>query len=494
MRTLLKPCWSNHKTGLTVVAGLAAGAGLLSAWLTPRGPITTSQALTWMAIALGVGILAGLIMGNRWSVLITPVVFVAVFELARLSVAGPTVDGIHLSSLYGIIAFGTGRLVHGLLMLVPMLLGSVYGIWLAARLGNPVATTPRVIGWMLTGVATLAMVGMAGFIARPATTAPIVGADGEPLPGSIAELINVPIGSHDQVLMIRGRSSDNPVLLYLTGGPGGTDIGAMRRDTGLEQEFVVVTWEQRGAGKSYAALDPLETLTLDQMVADTIELTNYLRNRFDEDKIYLVGNSWGTTLGVLAVQQHPELFHAYVGTGQMVSQRETDIMFYEDTLAWAERVGNAELVASLRQHGPPPYENLLFYEQSNTYEHEWNVYADFDSNNEMPAILFVPEYTVIDRINAFRGFFDSAFALYPQLQNIDFRRDVPRLDVPVYIVLGAHEARGRAVLAHKWFAMLDAPSKQLIIIDHAGHRVLFDEPAEFATLMSNIVEATYVSR
>ena len=159
--------------------------------------------------------------------------------------------------------------------------------------------------------------------------------------GGIAELTSVPIGGHQQALMIRGRSSEAPVLLHLAGGPGGTDLGAMRADTALEQTFVVVTWEQRGVGKSYAALDPVETLTLDGMVADTIELSEYLSTRFDEERIYLTGNSWGATLGVLAVQQRPDLYHAFVGTGQMVSQRATDIMFWEDTLAWAESTGHA---------------------------------------------------------------------------------------------------------------------------------------------------------
>jgi proline iminopeptidase len=246
-------------------------------------------------------------MGSRWSMLVTPAVFVVVFELARLGVEGPTVDGIHLASTYGIIAFVLGRLVHGLLILAPMILGTIYGVWLAARLGRDPSAALGAVGWTFTGLATLALIVIAGYIARPATTHPILGPDGEPLPGSIAELITVPIGGHDQALTIRGRSIENPVLLYLAGGPGGTDLGAMRADAGLEQYFVVVTWEQRGSGKSYSALDPVETLTLEQMVSDTIEVTNYLRDRFKEDKIYLVGNSWGTILGVLAVQQHPDL-------------------------------------------------------------------------------------------------------------------------------------------------------------------------------------------
>ncbi len=105
----------------------------------------------------------------------------------------------------------------------------------------------------------------------------------------------------------------------------------------LEADFVVATWDQRGTGRSADTLEPASTLTLDQMVADTIEVTEYLCDRFDEDAVYVVGSSWGTTLGVLAVQQRPDLFHAYVGTGQMVGQLATDRLMYADSLAYAER-------------------------------------------------------------------------------------------------------------------------------------------------------------
>lgn len=480
--------------GLGVTAGMAAGAGLVSAWLTPRGPVTTSQALVSLALALIIGVLAGLVMGSRWSTLVTPVVFIVVFELARLGVVGPTVDGIHLGSTYGIIAFVLGRLVHGALVLAPMMLGTVYGVSLAARLGRAATPALGAGGWAFIGLVTLALIVGVVIIARPAATHPVVGSDGKSLPGSVAELITVPIGGHNQAMMIRGRSAENPVLLYLAGGPGGTDLGAMRADVALEQDFIVVTWEQRGAGKSYSALDPVETLTLDQMVNDVIEVTNYLRDRFDEDKIYLVGNSWGTILGGLAVQRHPELFHAYIGTGQMVSPRETDIMFYEDTLAWAERTGNNALAATLRQNGPPPYANLLDYEPAISHEHDWNHYPELDMSKEMPNNLFVPENALMDRINGLRGFLDTFSVLYPQLQNIDFRRDIPALKVPVYMVIGRNEARGRAVLANEWFEMLQAPSKEEIIFEHSGHRPLFEEPAAFASLMARVLNETYVSK
>ena len=96
-----------------------------------------------------------------------------------------------------------------------------------------------------------------------------------------------------------------------------------------------MVWDQRGSGKSYAALDPTSTYTLERWSADTIALTDYLRDRFAEEKIYLLGESWGSTLGVLAVQERPDLFHAYIGSGQMVSQRETDRIIWRDLLAYA---------------------------------------------------------------------------------------------------------------------------------------------------------------
>jgi proline iminopeptidase len=482
--------WADWRVGFALCVVIATVFALVSAWWTPRGPFTSAEALISMAAALLVGVGAGLVTGSRWSMLATPVVFGIVFELARISTVGPTVDAINLGSFLGIVAFVLGRLAHGLLVLAPMILGASYGVWLADRLRKQEAPHVGAFAWTITGLASLALVSVAFFIANPAATAPILGADGAPLPGSVAELATVEIGGHEQVLMIRGRSVDNPVLLYLAGGPGGTDLGAMRRDVGLEADFVVATWEQRGAGKSYAALDPTETFTVDQFVTDTIEVTNYLRDRFDEDRIFLVGQSWGSTLGVLTAQQGPDLYHAFVGVGQMVSQRATDIMFWEDALAWAERTGNDGLVHTLEDHGPPPYENINRYDPVVSSEHQWNAYPGLEMSHEMPTILFVPEYNWMDRINVFKGLLDTNATLYPQLQDVDFREDVPRLEVPYYMVLGEHEARGRAVLANEWFDAVDAPVKERFIFEGSGHRPNFDRPADFVEVMTRVLADT----
>ena len=256
MKTVLQFTWSNWWAGVLSNVGLATAAALVGAWLTPRGPITTAQTLISMGAALILGLISGLLSGRRMSMLVTPLVYVAVFELARMGTSGPTVDTIHLRSTYGLIAFVLGRAVPGVLVLLPMVAGAFHGVWLSTVLNAEPVKHLGTASWIITAISALAIGALAVLVARPATTAQIPGADGQPLPGSIAELITVPIGGHDQMLMLRGRSVDNPVLLYLAGGPGGTDLGAMRLDVGLEQHFVVATWDQRGSGNSYAALDP----------------------------------------------------------------------------------------------------------------------------------------------------------------------------------------------------------------------------------------------
>jgi len=460
--------------------------GFLFAKYAPRGPITTSQVLVTIAGGLILGFICGLIAQNRWIYLAAPVLFWAFFEISRFGTSGPTVDIVNLGSIYGVIAFVLGRLIPFLLVAVPMLVGVRYGLWLAAKTSTSFTMKFSAFNWAVTVIATVLVLLIAFIFAKKPTTAPIIGANGEELPNSVAEIVSTGIGGHEQSLLIRGRDKDNPVMLFLAGGPGGTEIGTMRNDVSLEENFVVATWDQRGVGKSYAALDPVETLTLEQMVSDTLEVTNYLRERFGQDKIYLVGNSWGTILGVLAVMEDPDLYHAFIGAGQMVSVRETDIIFYQDTLAWAKKNGNDALVNQLISNGPPPYSNLLHYEPVAGYEHAWNPYPYLNMRLEMPSNLMVPENSLIDKLNGLRSFLDTYSVLYPQIQDIDFRQDVKEFPVPFYMALGKYEARGRAELAVEWFDMLDAPVKEMIVFEKSGHKSIFEEPGQFAAWMESI--------
>ncbi len=485
--------WRGGRAVAMVAISLGAAWGLVAGWWTPRGPMTSSAAIWSIAISLVVGGATGFALRSRWAMLVAPAAFVAAFELARLPVDGPMVDGIH-ASFYGAIAVVTGRGFHAMLTLVPLALGAAVGVALArARAGEQSASSRfgRVLRRTGAVIVAVALVALTAGLARPAATAAITGADGEPLPGSVAELTKVNLGGHDLGLMIRGTSTANPVLLLLAGGPGGSELGAMRRHLPeLEKHFTVVTWDQRGAGTSYPELDPADTVTLDGYVSDTIALTNYLRDRFDTKDIYLLGQSWGTTLGVLAVQAEPQLYRAFIGTGQMVSQNATDRIFYDDTLAWAARTGNDGMVEQLKAAGPPPYAAMFPYETA--LSHESDVYPyDHSGNSEgagqMSENLLVEEYSLIDQVHVIGSFMDTFAAVYPQLQNIDFRQSATDFEVPMYFVQGAHEARGRAQLFEQWYPMVDAPIKDVAVLETSGHRPLWEQPDEFVDYLVGTV-------
>ncbi|EYR63190.1 peptidase, partial [Actinotalea ferrariae CF5-4] len=351
------------------------------------------------------------------------------------------------------------------------------------RVGRALRRSGLVAG---TGVVVLLVAGLA----RPASTEPVVGRDGEPVAGGVAELVTLPIGGHDQGVMIRGADVDAPVLLFLEGGPGGTALGSMRyAGEALEESFVVVTWDQRGTGRSADQREPEETFTLDQMLADAIELTEHLCDRFDEDGVYVVGSSWGSTLGVLLAQERPDLVRAYVGVGQMVSQARTDEIMYADTLAWARESGDDGLVDQLLAVGPPPYDDALIYPSMLTGNPQWQQYptgADHDGRSGYPLNLLVDEYSLTEQLRSAAGLIDTFALLYPQLEGIDFRDQVPRLDVPVHVVVGTYEAPGRADLAREWLAALDAPVVQVETWDRSGHTPHLDEPGRFAAFMADV--------
>jgi len=474
-----------------VAFGLAipAIAGGLSTLLMPRGPVTPIDSLVSMLVGAGVGIASGWLVG-RWALVASPVLFAACFELGRLGLESPSLDGIHLDSAFGIVLFVTTRGFHFAVAIVPMLWGSLIGSSAARRADQGkdfIHALPKTSTILLMLVMSVASV----VITRPAVTAPILGADGARLADSMAELATVDLGGHDQAVMIRGDDIDNPILLYLTGGPGNSDLGYTRTFLErLEDDFVVVAWEQRGVGKSYPALDPLSSLTPESAVTDVVDLTTYLADRFGTEKIYLLGNSWGSLIGVLAAQQRPDLYHAYIGAGQMVSPLETDLRLYHQILEYAERTGDSKLSARMTGYGPPPYADLYAY--MTVIEH----YGDLEPYQEtsefakgVPGIqgTGVSEYGFMDRLNVFRGLADMGGAMYPQVQDLDLRRDVPSLQVPVYLIQGAHELTARSDLAAEYAGTLRAPRITVEFFEDSGHIPHFEEAERFHRYLVDVV-------
>jgi pimeloyl-ACP methyl ester carboxylesterase len=336
----------------------------------------------------------------------------------------------------------------------------------------------------------LAVVASQAFAATP----PIMGDDGQPLPGSIAALEKVTLNGSQQWVSIRGRDTSKPVLLFLAGGPGGSQLATERYALHeLERHFVVVNWEQPGAGKSFFAVDR-STLTPDRYIEDAHALVMHLRQRFGQEKIYVLGESWGSALGIMVVQRYPELFHAFAGTGQMVAFLENDLLCYDFALRWAQERGDAGKLEALTRQGPPPY-----YGQGVARKQAAYLLDTFNYMNGNSAIadngfstfrdLAAPEYGLVDKVNWFRGVLDTLGIVYPQLWEVDFRTQATQLDVPVYFLIGRHDINAPVELVEQYFEVLVAPHKEIVWFEHSGHTPWVSESNRFVQVMAGLVPA-----
>ncbi|MEV4343212.1 alpha/beta hydrolase [Actinoplanes sp. NPDC049596] len=437
---------------------LAALWGVTAGLWTPRGPLTITEALCSVAVSAALGLAAGRFGRSRIVLISVPLAFLLALELMRARYAGPSTGPPHASA-FGFVVLVAGRGVQGFLTLLPMVLGLIIGRGVARRAGQVLVALPAAGVLLLTAA-----------IAIPARTAPIR--------GGVAELTRV--GGLN--VMIRGARAGAPVLLFVPGAPGGSELGAVRKHLGaVEQRFVMATLDRRGGGASYPALDPTSRATLDRMVSDVLDVADYLRERFHQDKIYLLGHSGGSVLSVLALQRGPEKFATYIGAGQAVDLRASDQIFYDDILAWARSTGRKALAEQLVAQGPPPYRDVWGYEPIMLYENE--AYAQPSTGFE----LGVGEYTVLQKAHTINAVLDTWSVLYPQMQEIDLRRSAPRLPVPVWFVQGADEMRGLEVLFHQWYETVQAPRKKLVVIPGAGHRAIFEQPDQFVRVLDDVL-------
>jgi pimeloyl-ACP methyl ester carboxylesterase len=261
------------------------------------------------------------------------------------------------------------------------------------------------------------------------------------------------------------------VLLYLgIGGPGAGGFPASTTSLRpLEEHFVVVNWDQPGTGKSYGAA-PTSSLTVDRIVEDGRALTELLRDRFGQDKIYLLGLSWGTILGTKLVHRYPELYRAYVGMGQMVNTTENDRFGYDLAVKLLDGRGEAGAAEALRRNGPPPYDGdgmALKYAAYN------NVLFDHMGNARLELVLtlvpqLAPEYGFVDRLNFDRGLVESFTTLYPQLRDLDFTTEAPELEVPMFFLAGRNDVNAVAAILERYVDQLRAPHKEIIWLE-SGH-------------------------
>jgi len=188
-------------------------------------------------------------------------------------------------------------------------------------------------------------------IISPGKLKSFVDQSGQPLIGSISEKIFIKIGGVKQGMFIRGKDLKNPVLLFVHGGPSFPEYFLVEKyPVGLEDHFTVCYWEQRGGGISYTSDVTLESMTLEQLASDAIEVTNYLRDRFDKEKIYIMAHSGGTAFAIQAVESYPQFFHAYIGIAQIARQAESEKLGYKYMMNQYLVNGNSKMVAELKKY------------------------------------------------------------------------------------------------------------------------------------------------
>lgn len=364
---------------------------------------------------------------------------------------------------------------------------------------------PKTRSWLRTTVATLLIAGLATATAAANPPGPhsraeatrtiadmrrIVAADG------IERLQKVRIGGIEQWLSIRGNDPRNPVLLMLHGGPGWVSMPtSWYFQRGWEEYFTVVQWDQRGAGKTYAENDPAAvapTMTRERMVDDAEEVVAWLRREFGKDKVFLLGHSWGSYLGLELAQRRPQWLHAYIGMGQMTDAPESERRGWAWTMAQARRDGNAEAIADLESvapyaqgDGPVPLEDLL-------RQRKWlNHYGGMVHNrsggqHESAAVRLSPEYTDTDVARIWEANDFSMRHLLGDVLTLDMTR-VRRLDTPLILFLGRHDTNVNSDLAAEWFDTVQAPQKALVWFEHSAHEIMNEEPGK--TLVSLVAHA-----
>lgn len=357
---------------------------------------------------------------------------------------------------------------------------------------------PNLIAVLLAASAAIIVMGVIAFVAAVFLTSsesprPFLDQRGRPLAGSISEKVFVEINGARQGMFVKGRSLSDPVLLYLHGGMPDFFL-TQRFPTGLEDRFIVVWWEQRGVGMSFAGGAALKTLTARQLIEDTKALSRDLGRRFGRDKIYLMGHSGGTFVGLQAAAEAPELYHAYIGVAQMVDQRASEKESYDRMLRAYEERGDLRMAARLRKaavpaHGPIP---KAYWAIRDKAMHRLGV-GTMRGMRSVATGLFFPslffrEYAFADKIRLWRAKAASGVsAISSEILATDLARKVPRLEVPFYVFHGAHDGTVSYALSKAYRGRVDAPLKGFYTFADSAHSPIFEEPRRVGQIMDHDV-------
>jgi len=322
---------------------------------------------------------------------------------------------------------------------------------------------------------------------------PYLDKDGRPLAGSISEKVFADINGVKQGMFIKGRSLPNPVLLYLHGGMPDFFL-TQRHPSGLENHFTVVWWEQRGAGISYDGRIDLNALTGRQLIEDTKTLSRYLCQRFGRERIYLMGHSGGTFIGLQAAAEAPELYEAYIGVAQMVDQRASEKEAYDYMLRSFEEQGDNAMADKLRR-APVSRQGAIpkgYWAVRDKAMHRLGVGTMHDMRSVLTGLfipsLFFREYSFADKIKLWRAKARSGVSVIAkEILATNLSRKTTRLDVPFYVFHGSMDRTVSYALSKAFFERVQAPVKGFYTFARSAHSPLFEEPRKLAEIIVNDV-------
>lgn len=296
----------------------------------------------------------------------------------------------------------------------------------------------------------------------------------------------VGIGDKNYYLRIRSDKPEGPVVLFLHGGPGNPDRHSiMKNQSPLAEHCTLVAWDQTGSGKAYNRKQAKEKISIDSLVEDSHQVVLFLKRRFKQEKIYIVGHSWGSVLGVLLSQRYPEDIAAYIGVGQLISGGEGERMVFQFVIDEAQKRHDKRGLRKLNKTDAPVnghyqekngivvVRNYLHKYGGATYGKHNSIWHD--ASKEVFSLL--KEYSFIEVIRYFQGM--SYTIKYIDTANIDFMKDVQELKVPVFLLLGHHDYNCPFVLGERWIEQLKAPEKQLVWFENSAHSPQSEEPGLF---------------
>jgi proline iminopeptidase len=314
-------------------------------------------------------------------------------------------------------------------------------------------------------------------------------------PNGVQESFEVTLGGARQVVSVRGADRDNPILLFVHGGPGAVEMPiAWTFQRPWEDYFTVVQWDQRAAGKSYPLNDPkalAPTLTVDRYRDDAIELIELLRRKYDQRKVILLGHSWGTVVGLSVAAKRPDLLHAYIGMGQIIDSRENERVGMAWTIERARKEGNTAAVQEVEALRPYPDSGPFTIAMADGWR-KWSIkYGALAAGREnanfyLRAPRLSPEYTAADRKAWGDGSLFTVETLWPRLADLSFQ-DLRKLEVPVVLFLGRHDYTTPSPIAAAWLERVEAPGKKAIWFEHSAHLPMVEEPGRvFAALLEHV--------